>query len=494
MKKKHFFEIILVLGIVLVAYGYFSQNLEWNTNSRLGLVKSIVEENRFEIDSTWKSILPTKDIAKFQNHYYSDKAIGSSLIGAAFYFPIYIISNMLKIKIRTMVFTEMLTFLAIGVVCALIAPFFYSFLKKITNSPRYAFILTIAMCLGTALYKYSTTYYGHVLAGLFLFVAFFIWFNIKNEEQITPLKVLISGYLLGYAIITEYPTLIIAFGIGLYILYILWKKKRLFDLKTYIYLLIGVLPLASIVMAYNFAVFHHPFKTGYSYELIPQFLNGQHGGIMGIGLPNLSVLFYMTLHPSMGIFWQSPFLLLSFIGWFRMWKEGQYRAEAILSFGVILVYFLMMSGYYIWWGGVAFTPRNLIPVFPFFCVPLAFIRKKWEVITLVILVLVALGQIFIVTAANSKGIETVLYLMPKLSISTTFQQPTMIYNVYLPNFLKQNMTINRGQEFFHLSGFLSLLPLVIVETGLVTIFLKLTQQKNSRSILPNAAQEYIYEK
>ena len=477
MKNKHFFEIILVLGIVLVAYGYFFQNLEWNTDSRLGLVKSIVEENRFEIDSTWRSTLPTKDVAKFQNHYYSDKAIGSSLIGAGFYFPVYIASRMLRIKIPTLVFTEILTFLAIGLVCALIAPFFYSFLKKITNSPRYAFIVTIAMCLATPLYKYSTSYYGHVLAGVFLFVAFFIWFNIKNEEQIKPVKVLISGYLLGYAIITEYPTVIIAFGVGLYILYVLWKKKRLFELKTYLYLLIGVLPLISIVMAYNYAVFHHPFKTGYSYELLPQFNNGQHAGMMGIGLPDLNVLFFMTLHPSMGIFWQSPFLLLSFIGWFRMWKEDQYRAEAILSFGVILVYFLMMSGYYLWWGGVAFTPRSLIPVFPFFCIPLAFIQKKWEVITLIILALVALGQIFIVTAANSKGIEAVLNIMPELSIAKMFQQPTMIYNVYLSNFLKQDMIINRGQEFFHLRGFLSLVPLVIVEVGLIAAFLKLTQQK-----------------
>lgn len=53
MKKAHLFEIALVFAIVLTAYGYFSQKRDWNANSRLGMIKSIVEENRFEIDSFW---------------------------------------------------------------------------------------------------------------------------------------------------------------------------------------------------------------------------------------------------------------------------------------------------------------------------------------------------------------------------------------------------------------------------------------------------------
>lgn len=395
------------------------------------------------------------------------------------------ISKALEIRIELIVLTQLITFLCIGLIGAFLAPLLYSFLKKITQAPLYAFIITLAICLGTPLYKYSAMYYGHVLVALFLFVVFFLWFNMKDKEPINPVKVLISGYFLGFAIITEYPTAIIAFLLGLYILYVLWEKKHLFDKKIYIHLMLGVLPPLIIALAYNYAVFHDPFKTGYSYEIVDQFLVGQSTGMMGIGMPNLSVLFYMTLHPTMGIFWQSPFLLFAFIGWFQMWKNRQYRAEALLSLGIILIYSLMMSGYYIWWGGAATTPRNLLPIFPFFCIPLAFITKKWEKWILLIFVLVSIAQIFVLTGGQEgELIKKVYEMLPSTSIKTMFQRPTILYHVYLPEFLKQNMGENRGHQFLHLQGFASLIPLAVIEAALLALFLKIALTPKQPSAQP----------
>lgn len=484
MKRAHSFEIILVFAMTLVAYGYFFEPVtDVNTNSRLSLVKSIVEERRFEIDSFRRSDdLRTFDVAKFQDHFYSDKAIGSSLIGAAFYFPIRAIARVLGISISTKIFKELITFLAISLICALLGPFLYSFLKKITDSPRYSLAITIAICLGTPLYQYSTVYYGHALVGLFLFTVLLLWFNIKDEAQISPIKVLISGYLLGYAIITEYQTAIIALLLGLYILYILWTKKRLFDIKIYGLLMMGTLPPLMIALAYNYAVFHDPFKTGYSYEVIHQFVQGQSTGVMGIGIPNLNVLFDMTLHPTMGIFWQSPFLLFAFVGWFQMWKNKQYRAEAILSLSIILIYSLMMSGYYLWWGGSTTTPRNLVPIFPFFCIPFAFIVKKWGKWTVFIFALISIAQTLILTGGEGQ-IMAIIKTMPSTSISTMFTQPSILYNAYLPEFLKGNLGANRADQFLHLGGFVSLLPLAVIEATLLVLFLKITSTRKNTTTL-----------
>ena len=485
MKKAHSFEIILIFAMTLTAYGYFfNPNQDVNARSRLALVKSIVEEGRFEIDSFWQiNDFATVDVAKFHDHYYSDKAIGSSLIGVAFYAPIHALAQAQGRSIPAKIFKELITFLAISLLCALLGPFLYSFLKKITGSPRYSLAIAIAICLGTPLYQYSTVYYGHALVGLFLFTVLLLWFNIKDEVQISPIKVLISGYLLGYAIITEYPTAIIALLIGLYILYILWTKKHLFDIKIYGLLLLGALPPLLIALAYNYAVFQDPFKTGYSYEVVRQFREGQGAGVMGIGIPNLNVLFDMTLHPTMGIFWQSPFLLFAFVGWFQMWKNKQYRAEAILSFSIILIYSLLMSGYYIWWGGTATTPRNLIPIFPFFCVPFAFIVKKWGKWTVLIFVLISIAQTLILTGGQGR-IVAILAKMPRTSISTMFRQPTILYNGYLPEFLQGNLGENRAHEFFHLWGFAGLLPLAIIEAALLAIFLKITSTPKPPSAQP----------
>ena len=485
MKRAHSFEIILVFAMTLVAYGYFFDPIaDVNVNSRLSLVKAIVEERRFEIDSFRRSDeLFTFDVAKFQDHFYSDKAIGSSLIGVAFYFPIHVMARGLHIDISTQVFKDLTTFLAISLICALLGPFLYSFLKKITGSPRYALAIAIAICLGTPFYKYSTVYYGHALVGLFLFTSFLLWFNIKDEGQINPRKVLISGYLLGYAIITEYPTAIIVLLLGLYILYILWTKKHLFDIKIYGLLMMGALPPLMIALAYNNAVFHDPFKTGYSYEVVHQFVQGQSNGIMGIGMPNVNVLFSMTLHPTMGIFWQSPFLLFAFVGWFHMWKNKQYRAEAILSFSIILIYALIMSGYYTWWGGISTTPRSLVPLFPFFCIPLAFIVKKWKKWTFVILALISIAQMLILTGGQGQ-IIAIIKMMPKTSISTMFTQPSILYNGYLPEFLKGNLGENRAHQFLNLQGFPSLIPLAVIEAALLALFLKITSTPNPPSAQP----------
>jgi hypothetical protein len=319
--------------------------------------------------------------------------------------------------------------------------------------------------------------------GLFLFTTFLLWFNIKDETEINPIKVLISGYLLGYAIITEYQTAIIALLLGLYILYILWTKKRLFDIKIYGLLMMGALPPLMIALAYNYAIFHDPFKTGYSYEVIHQFSQGQSTGIMGIDIPNLNVLFYMTLHPTMGIFWQSPFLLFAFVGWFQMWKNKQYRAEAILSLSIILIYSLMMSGYYLWWGGVTTTPRNLIPIFPFFCVPFAFIVKKWGKWIVLIFALVSIVQTIILTGGEGQ-ITAIIKTMPQTSISTMFTQPSILYNGYLPQFLKGNLGENKAHQFLHLNGFASLLPLAVIEAALLALFLKVTSTLKLPSVQP----------
>lgn len=482
MKKSHTFEVILVLFMAITAYGYFFSGTDWNTNSRLGMVKSIVEENRFEIDTYHKHILITNDKAKLRGHYYSDKAIGATLIGAEFYFPIYGIYHALGTQMNIDAFSQVIAFLVISLLCALMAPFIYSFAKQITNNAMFSLLVTCAVCFGTPLYKYSTLYYAHSLVGMFLFTAFFIWFCIRDEEQINLTKVLISGYLLGYAIITEYPTAIIAGCIGLYILYVLWKKKSLFDIKIYIRLMIGAIIPIILALTYNTAVFHHPFKTGYSYEVIPTFLEGQQGGLMGIGWPNLSSLFYMTFHSSMGVFWQSPVLLLAFLGWFRMWQNPRYRAEAILSFGVVVIYFLMMSGYFIWWGGSAFTPRNLIPAFPFFGIPLVFLFKKWERALMSILGVVSIAQMFVVAAANNEGMGPLAESMANASIQSMFQQNSMIYNVYVPNFLKQFLGLNLGMEVFHLTGFQSLIPLLVVEGCLLATFIGIVLMKNKAGL------------
>jgi hypothetical protein len=474
--KTGFKEISLVFLIVLIAYGYFFTDSDANTNSRLALVKAMVEEKRFEIDSFHDSTLPTSDIAFYNGHYYSDKAPGSSMIGIPIYALILRVERWHQKSIPVIVFSQLLTFFVISLFSAILAPMIYSFTKRITDDSWYALLITVGICLGTPYYVYSTTYYGHALAGLFLFSAFYIWFEARIERGINMPSIIASGFFLGFAILTEYPTALIVLIIGLYITFVLRRLGRLLDWRIYILLIAGASIPLILLMYYNYSVFKNPFNIGYSNLADPEFSAIQNTGFMGIGLPNLKILFYMTFHTTMGIFWQSPILLLGFVGWFTARKYLDFGPEALFSFIAILVYFVALSGYQVWWGGLAFTPRHLIPALPFFSIPLAFLSRQIQKAAIV-LVLFSIGQMFIVTATSREGLQSIIHFPSHFY--RMFENST-IYSVYFPNFLARLLSINRGQQFFGLEGYTSLGPLLITEVILLTSFYVLIRTENER--------------
>ena len=80
----------VVAAILFLASAYFYQDPEWNGNSRLDLTRAIVERGTLQIDNyhddpEWL----TGDKALYNGHYYSDKAIGSSLLAVPLYFLLH---------------------------------------------------------------------------------------------------------------------------------------------------------------------------------------------------------------------------------------------------------------------------------------------------------------------------------------------------------------------------------------------------------------------
>jgi hypothetical protein len=467
---------LIVFLIVLLAYGYFFTGADANTNSRLALVKAIVEENRFEIDSFQNSTLPTGDKAYYNGHYYSDKAIGSSVIGVLVYYLFLGLNYWLHKSLSIFAFKQLLTFFVISAISAILAPLVFLFTKRISENRWYSLIVTAGVCLGTPYYVYSTTYYGHTLAGLFLFLGFYIWFKARYENKISPGMAIVSGFFLGSAVITEYPTSLIVLIIGFYITYVMWELGQSRNWKVPVLLITSALIPFLVWMYYNYLIFNDPFTLGYSHELSKDFSEIHDSGLMGIHLPRPDVLFYMTFHTTMGIFWQSPILLLAFLGWLTADKTPRYLPEAIFSFIVILIYFVVLSGYHTWWGGLAFTPRHLIPVLPFFSIPLALLGKRlqrWIIVPAVF----SIGQMFIVTASSRYGLASITHVT--YPFYSMFQNST-IYSVYFPNFLSRLLSFNWGQEFFGLQGYDSLLPLFTIEVILLSLFFANLQRAPKR--------------
>ena len=472
-KIKNLGEAFIIFAIAFIAYGYFSFGNDWNTNSRLALVKAFVDEGRFEIDSYHET---TGDKAFFNGHYYSDKAIGSSIFGVVAYYPIRWIhymstGNLLKIN----QFSNLVTIFGISLPTAFIAPFLYLLVKYITNEKGTSFLITLGSILGTPLFKYSTAFYGHSLAAVFYFWTVFIWFYARRQNFFSLRLAFVSSILFGFMVITEYPTVFLLFFLFLYILYSLHESKQLFNWKIYIVMLIGFLLPVCILFYYNNIVFGSILSTGYLFEANEEFRLAHQQSLMGFGLPNLYNFWYQTFQPAFGIFWQSPILFLALPGWYYMFKSKEYRIEAVFTFITVLSYILLFSGYYMWWGGVSFTPRHLIPILPLFAFPLAFLPKKFTLLHVICVLISVFQNLILAASCGLNGLNGLqkyidIQLEPAWEKFSIFQPDGMlVYDVCLPQVINGELVVNRGMDF-GLQGISSLVPFFVIELGLLWIF------------------------
>jgi hypothetical protein len=466
-------ELLLVYLVAVTAFGYFVGTWQdGNTYSRLSLVMAITEEHRFEIDTSqlaheWRQFR-TADRSFYNGHYYSDKAIGSSFLGALAWAPVHTLLQSTGTTVEQRVFKVLSTFLGVSLVCALLAPMVYGFVTGVAGS-RQALLVTAAIVFGTSVFKYSTGFYGHVTAGVCLLGSALIWIRARQTRHLSWLQVFASCFLAGFMVVIEYPAAVLALVLGGYMLLVLRDLGRLQDWRVYLVGASAVVLAASPLLLYNLAVYGHPLTTGYHHHATAKFAAAHSQGLAGIGLPDPVVMFAMTLHPLMGIFWQSPVLLLAVPGWVTMWKAA-YRMEAGLSLTAILMYVALISGYYEWSGGLAYTPRHLIPILPMFAIPLAFLPARWRPLAWGLAGLSILQHLIAVVGRPDWVLRTVRATLdanghPGMDFTST------IWTVIWPNLMAGRFLKNRGSLLLS-EGFVSLVPLLLLEAALVFLLIR----------------------
>jgi hypothetical protein len=453
-------EALFIFILLAFLYAYFYQDGEWNGNSRLGLTFAIVQEGRLTIDSFHdQQGIDTGDKAIYNGHYYTSKAIGSSLVAALFYFPLYRLELLLDLKLSLTQLKWLLTFFAIGIPSAIAGSLMYVLCKQVTGDRVKALVATLAVCLGTMIFPYSVTFFGHQLAGALLFGAFFVIFQLKAGPGFDRNSILfLIGLLLGFALITEYPVAIIVMVLTAYYFFTVFRNGKM-DVKRAVILpaLGACIPLAMI-LAYNLAVFKQPLATGYNHSANSWFQQNQTQGLVGIGWPDPKAMYYMTLHPAIGIFWQSPVLILSLIGIWRMWQGSKYRAEALVAISAFLSLLILYSGFYAWWGAWTFGPRYLVPMLPFLCLPLVFIPRPWF-LSVVILGIISILQMFIPVSTRVLVPDEFIHKMDQVG----FFAYSTIYSYDLPRLLHERLSRNLGIYLLGLNPWPSLvLPLAVL--------------------------------
>jgi hypothetical protein len=458
-------DALIIFCLLAFVFAYFYQDGGWNGNSRFDLIFAIVKERRLTIDTFQnKPGTDTGDKAYYKGHYYSDKAIGPAVVGAILYEPLYWIKQIFD-RGSQIAAEKILTYSIVGLPSAIAGCLIYVLCLYLSKSRFRSYLVTLTITLGTLYFPYSSIFYSHQFTSSLLFSAFFLIFYLKEKpEKWKNWYSFLVGSLLGWSLISEYQAAIIVLALASYYLYVIWRNRTYHHPRSIILPILGGLIPVLLQMVYNKACFGNFLAIGYINESDPNFNSAMAQGIMGIHWPSLSVLYYMTLHPTAGIFWESPALAFSIAGIVYMFLKHRYRVEAILAIWIIGAYLVIMSGYYMWWGGFAVGPRFLIPMLPFFCIFLAFIPRQlnWP---LVLLSLVSIGQMLITAAGTVQAPDG---WVSRIGTQGFFSYSN-IYSYCLKYLEKGRFTPNLGHQFLGLESWNSLIPLLVV-IGVVTGF------------------------
>jgi hypothetical protein len=245
------------------------------------------------------------------------------------------------------------------IVTAISAALLFRLVRRLGYEERVAVGVALLYGLAVIAWVYSKYLFSEPLAGLLLLATAYLLITFRQEAG--NWRPMLAGLLAGLAVATRANNL---FLIPVFAGYLVAINRRQptgsqtpsasYSLLPTLYFLLGLIPPALMLMAYNWVRVGNPLQTGYD---------------LTIFAPNLLLgLYKLLFSPLRGLFVYSPLLLLSLPGLAWLWRRR--RAEAGLVTGVTGVTIFLFSA---WTSGegLSWGSRFLVPVVPFLCLALA---------------------------------------------------------------------------------------------------------------------------
>ncbi len=470
--KRYRHEICIFL-VLLTCYGYFFPRwASWSQNSRLDLVMAIVDQGRLDIDEYYQN---TGDYACYEGHYYSDKAPGLSFLAVPFYAVFRTMAaipavtrltekltqgealaatlrqdgtGLLPQKVYFALALYFVTFFTVSVPSALLGVILYRFLGFFVEEEGPRLLTALVYGLATPAFPYTGNFFSHQLVAFLLFLAFYLIFQVGGACP-SPWKLGVVGLLLGWAVITEYPAILMA---GALALYALWSVR---SMRTVLWIAVGALLPAVLQGAYNWAIYGKLLTTGYLYSTL--YVEKHHTGFLSLTYPRPDALWGITFGSFRGLFYLSPVLLPAVAG-FGLWRHRRiYLTEWAVCAWAIISFLLFNGSSIMWEGGFAVGPRYLLPMLPFMAVGLGI---AWPVLT---------GRRIGQLVVGGLTLWSVACVWIESIGGQSFPDwtPNPLFNYSIPRFASGDIARNLGMSL-GLRSFWSLVPLA---GGLVIIAL-----------------------
>ena len=393
---------LLLFALVWLSCVWFgSWALNPNNATRIYAGMALVERGDARIDQ-YQAL--TIDKAEFDGHVYMDKAPGMTLLSL----PAMALADKIGPPIEYIPptlydarFEHLITVrlrLAVAMVSALIAAFaalaMHDLGLRLTGSASGALVASLGFALGTPIWGWSTTLFGHApVAGLFVIAVWALW-RAGGGHAIR--LAVIGGAALGLAVLIEFEAALAGSVIAIWGALRLWRVDRRAVAAA---AAAGLMTLLVPFTAYNMIAFGTPFRLGY--QGVVGFA-GMDEGLFGLTSPKPMVLLKILVGMRRGLLWVAPVLVPAGIG---LWLLGRkHRGLALMLATAALTVLLVNSAYVYWDGGHSTGPRHSVPAIGLIAIGLApfwaSLRYGWERVVTVGALLISVTINLMIAAAN----------------------------------------------------------------------------------------------
>ena len=352
----------VILGCLILCHVYFfqiySNFVSPNELTRLLLTSAIVDDHSLSIDRALKRFGNTQDKANFNGHYYSDKAIGTSLLGIPAFFLLRIGENATGIRASTqeaIFWVRLFTVTIPSILFLRILAGFWMALRPASRLIPYFLFLHL---FGTIAFTYSGQFVSHYLLGIFLFCSA-LYLNEARSKPDHPKHIIFSGLFAGISLLMEFPAVIPVFLICLFALFALRNLRKL------LYFALPIIVFIGLILGYNYAIFGTLWDVTYRHMTHDFHKWTIAQGFIGMAWPKPKALYDLLFSRHHGLFFISPFLLLCIPGFYRLITAECWSFIAKLFVGITLATVLIYGSYSSWIGGWNFGPRYITAVVPF---------------------------------------------------------------------------------------------------------------------------------
>ena len=340
--------------------------MNWQDVSRLGLAQSLVLDGSLRIN---RYSSQTGDKALYGGHVYTDKAPGISFLAVPTVAAMRV-AGARDAPWRSDALLWIARLLTGGIAYAIAIVLVRSRAQRLR--PGTGNRVAVAFGLGTLALPLAGTTVEHVAAGALAFAAFLL---ISAPSKLSNRLLLGAGACAGAAVLFEYQAVLAG---AVLLAYALVRSR---SARAALLFVVGALPAAVALGAYDWAAFGSPFHLSYRY-VTAQFSEEQRSGFFGIHLPRLHGVQELLVGRH-GILLEQPILVVAAAGLVLLWRRGL-RAEALVCGAVTLLFLLLSAGYFDPYGGASPGPRFLVPALPFLALGLADAFALWPRVTAVV--------------------------------------------------------------------------------------------------------------